>query len=70
MTGMIEPVPRAEAERLFPKLKGQPLWGEKESYDSKECAGLHYIVYGPIEVRAVAQATKMFKSVKVVNHAE
>ena len=67
---IIEPVPPVEIWRLFPELRGQKFWGDKESYDYKECADLHYIVFGPLEPRALVEAQRLFKSVRVVNKGE
>ena len=70
MIGIIEPVPRAEIERIFPELTGQKFWGEEASYDPKDCSDIHYIVYGPIEPRALFEGRRLFKSVKVLNKGE
>ncbi len=64
---VIIPVPRAEAERLYPELRGQKIWGEQEEYSHKECKDIWWVVFGPVEIRALAQATRMFKGVKVVS---
>jgi hypothetical protein len=62
----IKAVPRDVAEEKFPELKGQKLWGEEESYDHKEARQVNYVIYGPVDLQVVMQASKIFKSVKVV----
>ncbi len=63
---MIKAVPRAEAERLYPELRGARLWGEQESYDHKEARQVNYVIYGPVDLQVITQASRIFKSVKVV----
>ncbi len=67
---MITPVPRAEAKRLYPDLRGQRLWGEQSEYDPAECRKVHWIVYSPVEPKALVQAMGLFKSARVVNKGE
>ncbi len=67
---MITPVPRTEAERLYPDLRGQKLWGEQSEYDPAECHKVHWVVFGPVEPRALAQAQRLFKSARVVKKGD
>jgi hypothetical protein len=62
----IKAVPRDVAETKFPELKGEKIWGEQVSYDMKEAKGVHYIIYGPVDLQVITQASRIFKSVKVV----